>query len=88
MDRVKEKKERKKPDFKEEVVSTLPTKDGGEIRFSVLEAEGRQFADIRKYEEWGEPKKLQPRKVGFTFSSSQEFRKFRDAAEKLAEKLA
>ena len=53
--------------FKEkEKVFCIPTKEGEEIRFAVVEVNGRTYADIRYFAEWGDVKGLRPTRGGLT----------------------
>ncbi|GEM_PF-1469849 len=69
--------------FKEkEKVYAIATKEGEEIRFSVVEVNGQTRADIRYFAEWGDVRGLRPTRGGITIDPT-DFAKFIQGTDKL-----
>ena len=78
----------KESSFKEkEKVYTIPTREGEEIRFSIVEVNGRTCADVRYFAEWGDVKGLRATRGGLTIDPVN-MAKFVQGANKLFKKAS
>lgn len=75
-------------EFKEmEQVYTIPISDKQEIRFSVVEFDGKKLADIRYFAEFGDVKGLRATKRAITVGQAR-LSLVREGVKKLSERLA